>query len=56
MVHLGPPTVLWPLLSFRQEMAGMSPDLGRDDLGSEKLYTRELWADFLFPKSEGIAT
>ena len=32
-------------------MAGMSSDLGRDVPGSEKLYARELWADFSLPHS-----
>ena len=28
----------------------MSCDLGQDVPGSENLYARKLWADFLFPK------
>ena len=35
---------------FRQGVAGMSRDLGRDVPGLEKLCARELWADFLFLK------
>ena len=34
---------------FRQGVAGMSRDLGRDVPDKEKLYTRKLWADFLSP-------
>ena len=34
---------------FRQGVAGMSRDLGRDVPGLEKLYARELWADFSYP-------
>ena len=32
---------------FRQGVAGMSRDLGRDVPDLEKLYARKLWADFL---------
>ena len=32
----------------------MSRDLGRDILDLEKLYARELWPDFSFPKEGGI--
>ena len=35
---------------FRHGVAGMSRDLGRDVQDLEKLYERELWADFSFPK------
>ena len=35
---------------FRQGVAGMSRDLGRDVPGLEKLYARKLWADFSYPK------
>ena len=31
---------------FRQGVAGMSWDLGRDVPDLEKLYARKLWADF----------
>ena len=34
---------------FRQGVAGMSRDLGRDIPDLEKLYARKLWADFSFP-------
>ena len=34
---------------FRQGVAGMSRDLGRDVPESEKLYARKLWADFSYP-------
>ena len=34
---------------FRQGMAGMSRDLGRDVPDLEKLYARKLWADFSHP-------
>ena len=34
---------------FRQGVAGMSRDLGRDVPDLEKLYARKLWADFLYP-------
>ena len=34
---------------FRQGMAGMFRDLGRDIPDLEQLYARKLWADFLFP-------
>ena len=34
---------------FRQGVAGMSRDLGRDVPDLEKLYARELWADFSYP-------
>ena len=34
---------------FTQGMAGISRDLGRDILGTEKLNARKLWADFSFP-------
>ena len=34
---------------FRQGMAGMSRDLGRDVPDLEKLYARKLWADFSLP-------
>ena len=36
---------------FRQGVAGMSPDLGRDVPELEKLYVRKLWADFSYLKS-----
>ena len=36
---------------FRQGMAGMSRDLGRDVPDLEKLYARKLWADFSYPRS-----
>ena len=35
----------------RQGVAGMSRDLGRDVPDLEKLYARELWADFSFPRT-----
>ena len=35
---------------FRQGVVGMSRDLGRDVPDLEKLYARELWADFSCPK------
>ena len=35
---------------FRQGVAGMSPDLGRDVPDLEKLYAGKLWADFSHPK------
>ena len=38
--------------SFRQGLAGMSRDLGRDIPDLEKLYARELWADFSHPTLE----
>ena len=34
---------------FRQGVAGMCRDLGRDVPDLEKLYARKLWADFSFP-------
>ena len=34
---------------FRQGLAGMSRDLGRDVPDLEKLYARKLWADFSYP-------
>ena len=34
---------------FRQGVAGMSRDLGRDVPDLEKLYARKLWADFSHP-------
>ena len=34
---------------FRQGVAGMSRDLGRDVPNLEKLYARKLWADFSYP-------
>ena len=34
---------------FRQGVAGMSQDLGRDVPDLEKLYARKLWADFFVP-------
>ena len=34
---------------FRQGLAGMSRDLGRDVPDLEKLYARKLWADVSFP-------
>ena len=37
---------------FRQGVAGMSRDLGRDVPDLEKLYARKLWADFSYPISE----
>ena len=33
---------------FRQGVAGMSRDLGRDVPDLEKLYARKLWADFSY--------
>ena len=36
---------------FRQGVAGMSRDLGRDVPDLEKLYARKLWADFSHPKN-----
>ena len=36
---------------FRQGVAGMSRDLGRDVPDLEKLYARKLWADFSYPIS-----
>ena len=33
---------------FRQGVAGMSRDLGRDVPDLEKLYARKLWVDFSF--------
>ena len=38
---------------FRQGVAGMSRDLGRDVPDLEKLYARKLWADFSYPKQRG---
>ena len=35
---------------FRQRVAGMSRDLGRDVPDLEKLYARKLWADFSYPR------
>ena len=35
---------------FRQGVAGMSRDLGQDVPDLEKLYARELWAAFPYPK------
>ena len=35
---------------FRQGVAGMSRDLGRDVPDLEKLYARKLWADFSHPR------
>ena len=37
------------LCCFRQGVAGMSRDLGRDVPDLEKLYARKLWADFSYP-------
>ena len=34
---------------FRQGVAGVSRDLGRDIPDLEKLYARKLWADFSYP-------
>ena len=34
---------------FRQRVAGMFRDLGRDVPDLEKLYARKLWADSSFP-------
>ena len=34
---------------FRQGVAGISRDLGRDVPDLEKLYARKLWADFSYP-------
>ena len=39
---------------FRQGVAGMSGDLGRDVPDLEKLYARKLWADFSHPKCNRI--
>ena len=36
---------------FRQGVAGMSRDLGRDVPDFEELYARKLWADFLYPNN-----
>ena len=36
---------------FRQGVAGMCRDLGRDVPDLEKLYARKLWADFSHPKT-----
>ena len=36
---------------FRQGVAGMSRDLGRDVPDLEKLYARKLWADFSSPNN-----
>ena len=41
---------------FRQVVAGMSRDLGRDVPDLEKLYARNLWADFSFPICEQALT
>ena len=38
---------------FRQGVAGMSRDLGRDVPDLEKLYARKLWADFSYPVNGG---
>ena len=35
---------------FRQRVAGMSRDLGRNVPDLEKLYASQLWADFSHPK------
>ena len=40
---------------FRQGVAGMSRDLGRDVPHLEKLYARKLWADFSYPSTGGMA-
>ena len=37
------------LCSFRQEVAGMSQDLGWDISDLDNFYARKLWADFSFP-------
>ena len=39
---------------FRQGVAGMSRDLGRNVPDLEKFYARELWADFSFPINAAI--
>ena len=39
---------------FRQGVAGMSRDLGRDVPDLEKLYARKLWADFSHPRNMNI--
>ena len=39
----------WFFCCFRQGVAGMSRDLGRDVPDLEKLYARKLWADFRSP-------
>ena len=39
---------------FRHGVAGMSRDLGQDVPGLEKLYARQLWADFSYPKKASL--
>ena len=41
---------------FRQGVAGMSRDLGRDVPDLEKLYARKLWADFSYPTYRPLRT
>ena len=41
---------------FRQGIAGMSRDFGRDVPGTEKTYARKLWADYLFPIVQHVAS
>ena len=43
------------LCCFRQGVARMSRDLGRDVPELEKLYARKLWADFSYPIKNGHA-
>ena len=40
---------------FRQGVAGMSRDLGRDVPDLEKLYARKLWADFSYPTDQTVS-
>ena len=40
---------------FRQGVAGMSRDLGRDVPDLEKLYARKLWADFSYPTQRTLS-
>ena len=41
---------------FRQEVAGMSRDLGRDVPDLEKLYARKLWVDFSHPNILSVSS
>ena len=41
---------------FRQGVARMSRDLGRDVPDLEKLYARKLWADFSLPNNNSKNT
>ena len=41
---------------FRQGVAGMSRDLGRNVPDLEKPYARKLWADFSYPTSGNVSS